>query len=335
MAIERVQKLISNAGFCSRRKAEEFIAQGKVTVNGHEIKLGDKADASKDEIIVAGRKIALEPKKYFAFYKPRFVLTTMSEKEHNNTILEYISNLPVRVFPVGRLDYDAEGLLILTNDGDFANKLAHPRYETSKTYEAELRDRIRDEDLKKLSGTIRLDDGPVKIESCKRLNEVTIEITIHEGRHKIVKRIFKDLGFYVKRLKRTKVGPFKLSRLKPGGIEELPKDLVKEIMEGNNKPERRKRPESEKTSTQPPRPFTETIPRKQVGTFASPKGFGTRRFDPKMRPGTRPRTTGTDTRKIFENRTSESPRESSTHTFTKKPFNRAYKKTKDTKKYHN
>jgi 23S rRNA pseudouridine2605 synthase len=277
MALERVQKIISNAGFCSRRKAEEFIAAGKVTVNGHIIKLGDKADVSKDDIIIAGRKIAAEQKKYFAFYKPKFVLTTMSEKEHNDTILEYISNLPVRVFPVGRLDYDAEGLLILTNDGDFANKLAHPRYETSKTYEAELRDRIRDEDLKKLSGTIRLDDGPVKIESCKRLNETTIEITIHEGRHKIVKRIFKDLGFYVKRLKRTRVGPFKLSRLKPGGIEELPKDLVKQIMDENIKGEKKSRGTTGKETNEPQR-----VPR--VQTFASPKGFGTRRFDPKKGP---------------------------------------------------
>jgi pseudouridine synthase len=220
MPPERVQKIMSNAGYCSRRKAEDLIAEGKVLVNSRRIKLGDKADPEKDTILVSGKPLVLEQKKYYLFYKPRNVLTTLHDPFGKPTIADYTSHLPVRVFPVGRLDYDAEGLLILTNDGDFANRLAHPRYETPKTYEAELRDRLRDADLKKLSGTVRLDDGPVKIESCRKLSENYIEITIHEGRHKIVKRIFKELGFYVKRLKRTQVGEYKLGRLKPGQIEE-------------------------------------------------------------------------------------------------------------------
>jgi 23S rRNA pseudouridine2605 synthase len=240
MALERVQKIISNAGFCSRRKAEEFIAEGKVTVNGKTIKLGDKADVAKDEIIAVGRRITAEQKKYYAFYKPHNVLTTLSDPSGKPTVADYVSHLPVRVFPTGRLDYDAEGLLILTNDGDFANRIMHPRYEVSKKYEAELRERIRDAELAKIKGVIRLEDGPVKIESCKRLNEVTIELTIHEGRHKIVKRIFKELGFYVKRLKRIQVGPFKLGRLKAGEVADLPKETVKEFLEGRNRPEKTK-----------------------------------------------------------------------------------------------
>jgi 23S rRNA pseudouridine2605 synthase len=230
MALERVQKIMSNAGFCSRRKAEEMIAEGKVLVNSTRIKLGDKADAEKDTILINGKPLVIEQRKYYAFYKPDHILTTMHDPFGKPTIAEYITALPVRVFPVGRLDYDAEGLLILTNDGDFANRLMHPRYETSKTYQAELRDRIRDNELTKLRGIVHLDDGDVKIESCKRINETTIEITIHEGRHKIVKRIFKELGFYVKRLKRTQVGSIRLEKLHPGEIKEIPEFLIKEIM---------------------------------------------------------------------------------------------------------
>lgn len=230
MALERVQKIMSNAGICSRRKAEELIADGKVIVNSSKIKLGDKADPDKDTILVNGKPIMMEQRKYYMFYKPKNVLTTLHDPFGKSTIADYLTHLPVRIFPVGRLDYDAEGLLILTNDGDFANRIMHPRYETSKTYEAELRDRIRDADLNKLKGTIKLEDGTVKIESCKRLGENFIELTIHEGRHKIVKRIFKDLGFYVKRLKRTKVGPIRLGRLKPGMLEEIPASMIKGIM---------------------------------------------------------------------------------------------------------
>jgi 23S rRNA pseudouridine2605 synthase len=231
MALERVQKIMSNAGHCSRRKAEELIADGKVLVNSARIKLGDKADPEKDKIMINGKLLIIEQRKYYAFYKPDHVLTTLHDPFGKPTISDYIELLPVRVFPVGRLDFDAEGLLILTNDGDFANRMMHPRYETSKTYEAELRDRIRDSELSKLKGVVKLDDGNVKIDSCKRLNESTIEITIHEGRHKIVKRIFKDLGFYVKRLKRTQVGPVKLERMKPGEIKEIPKFIIDKIMQ--------------------------------------------------------------------------------------------------------
>ncbi len=230
MALERVQKIMSNAGHCSRRKAEELIADGKVLVNSTRIKLGDKADPEKDKILINGKPLIIEKRKYYAFYKPSHVLTTMHDPFGKPTISEYISSLPVRVFPVGRLDFDAEGLLILTNDGDFANKMMHPRYETSKTYQAELRDRIKDAELSTLKGVIHLDDGNVKIESCKRINENTIEITIHEGRHKIVKRIFKQLGFYVKRLKRTQVGPIKVEKLRSGEIKEIPIFLINEIM---------------------------------------------------------------------------------------------------------
>jgi 23S rRNA pseudouridine2605 synthase len=230
MALERVQKIMSNAGYCSRRKAEELIAEGKVMVNSVKIKLGDKADPSKDTILISGKPLIIEQRKYYAFYKPDHILTTLHDPFGKPTIAEYISALPVRVFPVGRLDYDAEGLLILTNDGDFANRLMHPRYETSKTYQAELRDRIRDNEFAKLRGIVHLDDGDVKIESAKRINESTIEITIHEGRHKIVKRIFKDLGFYVKRLKRTQVGTIRLDKMKPGEMKEIPEYVIKEIM---------------------------------------------------------------------------------------------------------
>ncbi|MGV8168569.1 MAG: pseudouridine synthase [Candidatus Nanoarchaeia archaeon] len=268
MALERVQKIMCNAGICSRRKAEELIAEGKVMVNSTKIKLGDKADIEKDRIMVNGKPIIMEKRKYYMFYKPKNVLTTLHDPFGKSTLADYIGNLPVRVFPVGRLDYDAEGLILLTNDGDFANKIMHPRYETSKTYEAELRDRIRDTDLNKLKGTIHLEDGNVKIESCKRLGENFIELTIHEGRHKIVKRIFKDLGFYVKRLKRTKVGPIRLGKLKPGVLEEIPEHIIKSIMNEQTPVSARNKPAAKPAS----KPVsTGIVTGKKVSGFVKPK----------------------------------------------------------------
>lgn len=229
MALERLQKILSNSGHCSRRAAEELIKAGKVSVNDRIISIGDKADASKDKIQVSGKPIGKDRKRYFAFYKPRNVMTTLSDPSGKPTVMRFIEGIPERVFPVGRLDYDAEGLLILTNDGDFANKIMHPRYETVKTYEAELRDRLRAKDLAMLKGKVKLKDGFVKIESSRMIHDNIIEISIHEGRHKVVKRIFKELGFYVKRLKRTKVGPLMLGRMKPGEIKEIPEHILNKL----------------------------------------------------------------------------------------------------------
>ncbi len=226
MVDERVQKIICGAGFCSRRNAEKLIEEGRVSVNDKIISIGDKADSSKDIIRIDGVKLKFENKKYFVFYKPRNVLTSLSDPFKKNCVSDYFGGIKERVFPVGRLDFDAEGLLIVTNDGDFANKVMHPRYEILKTYEAELVQGIKHYDMKKFEGKIKLKDGFVKIERARLIRNDLVEITIHEGRHKVVKRIFKELGFYVRKLKRTKIGKLSLGSLKPGQIKEIPKEKL-------------------------------------------------------------------------------------------------------------
>jgi 23S rRNA pseudouridine2605 synthase len=221
MTLHRVQKIIANAGYCSRRKAEELIEKGKVAVNGSVITLGDKADPDKDTITVNGKKIMGEKKRYLMLYKPRDILTSLKDPSGKKTILSCLQGVRERVVPVGRLDYDAEGLLLLTNDGDFANYVMHPRYEKVKVYHAELDKKITKQDLQKLTGSIRLRDGLVRIDQLKQLGPNKVEIGVHEGRNKMVKRIFRKLGFMVTRLKRVQVGQVKIGTLKSGELRDL------------------------------------------------------------------------------------------------------------------
>lgn len=232
MVSERVQKIIAGAGVCSRRNAEKLIESGRVMVNDKIITIGDKADSSKDIIKVDGVELKFEKKRYFIFYKPKNVLTSLYDPYKKNCVADYFGGIKERVFPVGRLDFDAEGLLIVTNDGEFANKLMHPRYEVMKTYEAELVSPVKDSDMKKFKGKVKLKDGFVKIEGARLIRRNLVELTIHEGRHKIVKRIFKELGFYVKRLKRTKIGKLSLGNLKPGYLKEMSKDKIESLING-------------------------------------------------------------------------------------------------------
>jgi 23S rRNA pseudouridine2605 synthase len=231
MKPERVQKIISNAGFCSRRAAEDFIAQGKVSVNGKTIKLGDKATIN-DEICIGRQVLEFDRKRYIKFNKPRDVLTTLYDPYKKDTIMRYMQDIPERIFPIGRLDYDAEGLILFTNDGDFANRVMHPRYETVKVYEAKTRDRIDRKFVESLKGIMRLKDGNVKIEHARWIDSDTVEIAIHEGRNKIVKRIFKELGFYVRKLRRIQIGGIKLGNLKPGRWIDLTEEEIRSVIAG-------------------------------------------------------------------------------------------------------
>jgi len=218
---ERIQKIISNAGFCSRRKAEELIEQGRVAVNGKVASIGESAKPDKDIIEIDGRRIWYAKRKYFAFYKPRDCLCSMKDPSDKPTIMRYLNKIPERVYPIGRLDYNAEGLLLFTNDGNFANLVMHPRYEKSKTYLVGLRKPLKPSDFSRLRGNFRLEDGPVRIEKAIRITDKMIEIRIHEGRNRIVKRIFESLRNNVDSLKRTKIGSIELGKMKPGEIREL------------------------------------------------------------------------------------------------------------------
>ena len=223
---ERVHKIISNSGYCSRRKAEELIAKGKVRVNGRTIKVGDKADIDKDEIYV--NDVLLEKNKYvyIMLNKPKHYEATLS-KTVDKSVLDLIP-LNIRIFPVGRLDKNTTGLLLLTNDGDFSNKITHPRYEKEKTYFVKLDKKIMDKDIKQLEEGIYLQDAKIKAK-VKMYHRDQLEVTIHEGKKWIVKRMFFKLGYYVKELSRTRIGNLKMD-VKIGKWRFLTNKEVQELM---------------------------------------------------------------------------------------------------------
>ena len=224
--LERVQKLLSNYGFCSRRKAEELIKDGKVRVNNKTITIGDKA-SGKDKIYVANKLVEKEEKIYIMFHKPLNCVTALNDSQYR-TVMHYI-DLDERVFPVGRLDYNTSGLLLLTNDGDFANNIMHPRYEIRKTYLAKVDSPITKEQTLKIQEGIFLDGrktGPAKI---KIHNKDLLEITIHEGRNRIIRRMLKSIGLRTRELKRTKIGNLGLGSLKREKYKLLTKKDIDKI----------------------------------------------------------------------------------------------------------
>jgi len=224
---ERLQKIMANAGICSRRRAEDLIKFGKVKVNGKTITIGDKADVAKDNILVEGKKLKRTRRVYIAFNKPKGCLTTLKDPSGKKTIFDMIKSKE-RVIPVGRLDYNTEGLILLTNDGDFANKIMHPRYETNKVYQVTL-DKPFDEDLvKRFKKGLRLEDGMTRPSVVKPISndKRTVSIRLHEGKNRIVRRMFNFLGYNVRRLVRVKVGTIGLSDLAPGKTRPLSKNEV-------------------------------------------------------------------------------------------------------------
>ena len=232
----RIQKIIAESGFCSRRKAEEFIAAGKVTVNGRKVALGDKALPGKDLIVVDGIKLE-QPKKrnlyYIMLHKPRGYVTTMNDELNRKCVTDLLDGVPERVYPVGRLDKDSEGLLLLTNDGGFANDIMHPSRHVAKTYRVTVRPDINDEQLVKLASGVEIDGRMT--EECsvvvldKQPNRVVLQMTIHEGRNRQIRKMCEAVGLEVARLKRTAVGPLKLGMLKAGEWRELKPDELRAI----------------------------------------------------------------------------------------------------------
>lgn len=216
--MHRVQKLLSNYGYCSRRKAEELIKAGKVKVNGKTLTIGDKA-SEDDRIYVDNKLINKEKKIYLIFNKPIYCVTALKDTQHR-TIMYYIK-VKERVFPIGRLDYNTSGLLLLTNDGDFANRIMHPRYEINKTYMVEVDKPLAEYSLRKLEKGVLLEDGKTSPAKVNKIEENIIELTIHEGKNKIIKRMMKELGYGVVSLERIKVGDLGLGELKPGKFRML------------------------------------------------------------------------------------------------------------------
>ncbi|MGM5479958.1 MAG: pseudouridine synthase [Nanobdellota archaeon] len=219
MSVERIQKIIAKSGYCSRRKAEDLIDEGKVTVNNIVVSLGDKADVLTDKIMVGGKPISLEQKEYFMVHKPKGYITTARD-EYDRKIVVDLVDTEKRVYPVGRLDRDATGLILLTNDGDFSQNIIHPRNEVQKTYVAILTEPFNKDDIGKLLSGVRIDKTWVKADQVVVLDRSTVALSVHVGINKVVKRLFKEIGYYVKHLHRTHIGSLALD-IPSGGYRVL------------------------------------------------------------------------------------------------------------------
>ncbi len=235
MKPERLQKILSKAGITSRRKAEGLILQGRVSVNGKIVReLGTKAVLGRDEICVDGKTIKPESEGVvLVLFKPRRCVTTLHDPQGRPTVADFINKFPMRLYPVGRLDYDAEGLLLLTNDGELAHRLQHPRYKVPKTYLVKVRGHPPAEALAILQQGVNLEDGitaPAELIVIEDDQKATwLSLTLREGRKHQVKRMCAAVGHPVLRLRRTKVGPIELDDLRPGEIRRLKSRAVRSL----------------------------------------------------------------------------------------------------------
>jgi 23S rRNA pseudouridine2605 synthase len=227
--MERLQKILAHAGLASRRQAEQWIVEGRVAVNGAVVrKLGTRADPSKDSIKVDGKRIrhAGAPL-YFALHKPAGVVTTLDDPQRRPDLTRFLKSLgeKKRVYPVGRLDFNSSGLLLLTNDGELAQRLMHPRFGVTKVYHVKLSSCPAAEDLARLRQGIRLEDGitaPARARVLQKLKKnAWAEIELHEGRKREVRRMFLALGFFVEKLVRVRIGAVELGHLAPGELRPL------------------------------------------------------------------------------------------------------------------
>mgnify|MGYP000854735263 CR=1 FL=1 len=224
----RIQKVLSEQGVMSRRKAEEAVAQGRVTVNGRPCKIGQTVDPRRDVICLDGQRLVFEKKQKkvtIMLHKPRGVVTTTSDERGRKSVLDLLGDYPYRVYPVGRLDMQSEGLLLLTNDGELANRIMHPSSHLGKTYRVTVRSLVTEEQLIQLSTGVDLDGRPTLPAKVHVLTEepgrTVLQITIYEGRNRQVRRMCEAVGLEVARLRRTHIGPIKLGMLPPGKFREL------------------------------------------------------------------------------------------------------------------
>jgi 23S rRNA pseudouridine2605 synthase len=238
---ERLQKIIATAGVTSRRQAEKLITEGRVSVNNIVVsKLGEKADADKDVIRIDGNVISTEKTKYYiVLNKPAGFVTTLHDPQDRPTVVDLLRDVPERVYPVGRLDYDSRGLLLLTNDGDFAQKIQHPRFQKPKVYKVKIQGRLAKEQLTQLSRGVKLEDGLFKPENLKieKYNDKSIwlRLTLREGRNRIIRRGFEAIGYRVAALMRESIGSLQLGTLKEGCWRHLTKKEITQLLDNRTR----------------------------------------------------------------------------------------------------
>lgn len=233
----RLQKLLAQSGVASRRKCEELMLEGHVEVDGEIVtRLGTKVDPRTAVIRVDGRRLPpVSPNVYLVLNKPRGVVSTMSDPEGRRTLSDFVADRPERLFHVGRLDTDTEGLILLTNDGDFAQRMAHPSYEMDKTYVAEVAGQVSKATARRVLDGVTLEDGPVTVSSFKvvsgHASKSIVELVIHEGRNRIVRRLMDAVGHPVRRLTRTAIGPVRLVGLRRGELRELTREELGTLLD--------------------------------------------------------------------------------------------------------
>lgn len=233
----RLQKYLAQSGVASRRKCEELMLEGLVEVDGEVVtRLGTKIDPATAVVRVDGKRLPpISPHVYLVLNKPRGVVSTMSDPEGRKTLQDLVDDRPERLFHVGRLDTDTSGLILLTNDGDFAHRMAHPSYEVDKTYVAEVEGEVTKATLAALLDGVTLEDGPVSVSRTKIVSygkgKTIVELVIHEGRNRIVRRLLDHVGHPVRRLTRTAIGPVALGRLGTGEIRDLTLDELGTLLD--------------------------------------------------------------------------------------------------------
>lgn len=237
--MERLQKILARAGLASRREAERWIQEGRVTVNGAVVqRLGSQADSIRDKIKVDGKLLSQIPRLYYLFHKPAGMITSMRDPQGRPSLGDWLEPLGKRgrLFPVGRLDFNSSGLLVLTNDGELAQRLMHPRYGISKSYRVKISGCPSERELERLRRGIRLADGvtaPAKARVVQALKKnAWLELEISEGRYREVRRMFEALGYFVEKLIRVRLGPIRLGSLAPGAMRSLAPEEITALKKG-------------------------------------------------------------------------------------------------------